>query len=87
MDLDRYTVTGEVMPQSYVSPSPDYWPAQKMTHAANLSIHALKELARYDRERAGVTDDAPWLSQAAAILGADLFMYDRYMIGNFVKGR
>jgi hypothetical protein len=87
MDLDRYTVSGEVMPQSYVSPSPQHWPAQRITYTTDLAIHALGNLKRYDQRATAQTDDAPWLSEAAAILGRDLFMYERYIIGNFARGR
>jgi hypothetical protein len=71
-EVDHVVASGEVMPQSYVFPAPDSRAYHLMTQGTNLSVHLVKNMKRYDQARAGLTDNAPWLSALAARTGANL---------------
>jgi hypothetical protein len=61
--------------------------SERSRNALNLYAQAHEQLKGYDRMTTDLVEKAPWLSQAAAMFGANLFLCDRRIIGNFLRGR
>jgi hypothetical protein len=79
MDLDRYTVSGEVQ-QSYIPPRSNRAAAARMRYAAELAILAGDGLEEVDRAYTAKTDRNPHLEGALGRFGAAYVETAEYLI-------